>query len=71
MKGLKKKMTPKEWRETIRSLVVGVLGGAVLLTWQVIYEITNEFRLPTIGAILMFLILFFVLRYLLLDDKFK
>ena len=71
MKGLKKKMTPKEWRETIRSLVVGILGGAVLLTWQIIYEITNDFTCPTIGAIVIFLVLFFVLRYLLLDDKYK
>jgi len=75
MKGLKKKMTGKEWREFARDITAGVFGGFVVLAWQYGYEIVKDKSFlwkiiaPNVLAVLIFIVSIFVLRWLLVEKQ--
>ena len=75
MKGIKKKMSGKEWREFSRDIFAGIFGGIVVLAWAISYDaLKNEpilmrIILPFIPALLLLIILIFLLRYLLLEKQ--
>ena len=75
MKGLKKKMTNKAWREFFRDIIAGIFGGIIILAWSLAYEtlrdepIIMRIILPSVSALVLLIILTFFLRYFLLENK--
>jgi len=75
MKGLKKKMSNKEWREFSREIVAGIFGGLVVAGGVTTYDFVKEksflwkILAPNIVALLLFIIIIFFLRRILLKKK--
>lgn len=73
MRGLKKKMTGKEWREFYKNIIAGIFGGIIVLAWSLAYESLKDASfqikiiLPSVLTIALLIILTLILKYLLVE----
>lgn len=72
-----KKMNNHEWQTFFMSVVAGIFGGIVTIAWTLSYDIVKEkgflwiLMAPNIMALLIFIIMFFFLKWLFLGETKK